>query len=195
MSQILACKACGSNGPFATTAVEYHDWIVDGLGNFVEDKGCRDSDTENSEYCCVRCDGIAAWVDKLPQILEEELNEARKDYEADLADEQAEQKRQAELCDQIQAKLCNMGFQATISGQTGNHDRLVKFFVKLPNVSLEFTLAVALDEVVRIFVPAGVSASNCTAAEGLSDMSAFEPFIRRWLRCAAEYALKQNRRA
>ena len=49
------CPANPAHATFITTAVEYHDWLVDGNGDFLDDLGGFESRTVDGEYVCRTC--------------------------------------------------------------------------------------------------------------------------------------------
>lgn len=59
-------KVCPNNPDhkeFITTGVEYHDWLVDEHGNFLDDKGCYEARIHNNGYAeCVICHAVAQEV-------------------------------------------------------------------------------------------------------------------------------------
>ena len=52
------CPDCGC-AEFKVNAIEYHDWIVDGDGVFIEDDGCYDAERAScTEWKCTGCDAV-----------------------------------------------------------------------------------------------------------------------------------------
>lgn len=49
------CPECGHD-KFRVTAVERHDWVVDGNGEFLEDGGCYEAELTDNEWTCLSCD-------------------------------------------------------------------------------------------------------------------------------------------
>jgi len=58
-------KVCPNNpehNKFVTTAYEVHDWVVDGNGEFIEDRGCTDIShrpDHDNEWTCAVCGATA----------------------------------------------------------------------------------------------------------------------------------------
>ena len=52
---MLTCKDCGNTERFSVGAKEYHRWLVDGDGHYIEDLDCGDTD-EGDDYQCMKCD-------------------------------------------------------------------------------------------------------------------------------------------
>lgn len=44
------CRKCGNTRAFYVAAREFHTWMVDGNGYFIEDRGCDDSDALPENY-------------------------------------------------------------------------------------------------------------------------------------------------
>lgn len=65
--KIAVCPRDSKHTSFITTAHEAHDWLVDGHGNFIEDKGCFEvthkPDVDNTWTCNI-CGEIAEWRDE-----------------------------------------------------------------------------------------------------------------------------------
>jgi len=55
---MLYCVSCNCKR-FIVSAVEYHEWVVDEDGNFIEDRGCEDS-TRGDDFQCEECGAEAA---------------------------------------------------------------------------------------------------------------------------------------
>jgi hypothetical protein len=51
---IMQCPKCRSER-FTVSAIEYHTWVVDENGDFIEDIGCLDSTSNLSEAECFNC--------------------------------------------------------------------------------------------------------------------------------------------
>ena len=69
MTYILKCKNCGASDKFTCVAREFHTWVVNNRGEFIEDRGCDDTDSSDSEYFCMSCagkgkDGFGEWVEE-----------------------------------------------------------------------------------------------------------------------------------
>lgn len=55
-------KVCPNNPnhkEFITTGVEYHDWLIDADGGFIDDKGCFEARLGDSEWSCATCHATA----------------------------------------------------------------------------------------------------------------------------------------
>lgn len=61
------CPECG-NAEFITAGVEYHDWVVDGDGQFVIDLGCYDAKLGESEWQCRKCEAEFAGPEALKEV-------------------------------------------------------------------------------------------------------------------------------
>lgn len=57
------CRTHPENKRFMTTGIEYHDWVVDEQGNFLDDKGCFDAQRSEGEVECCICHEAADWVE------------------------------------------------------------------------------------------------------------------------------------
>lgn len=53
------CPNDPTHKEFTTTGVEYHDWIVDGHGHFLDDKGCYDARIGDGGWRCHICGTLA----------------------------------------------------------------------------------------------------------------------------------------
>ena len=53
------CPNDPAHTTFTTTAVEHHDWLVDGNGNFLEDSGCYESRLQDDVLVCRTCNAEA----------------------------------------------------------------------------------------------------------------------------------------
>ncbi len=52
------CPNGCAGGKFITSASEVHDWVVDGNGNFIEDKGCKEilhKPNDDNVWECAEC--------------------------------------------------------------------------------------------------------------------------------------------
>ena len=58
-----ACPADPAHTTFVTTGVEYHDWLVDGNGHFIDDLGGFESRLGDGEYQCSSCQTPAIEAD------------------------------------------------------------------------------------------------------------------------------------
>lgn len=63
------CPECGHDR-FVTTGVEYHDWIVDGNGYWVDTLGCFGSQVGETEWQCRKCEAVFSGSDELKEIEE-----------------------------------------------------------------------------------------------------------------------------
>jgi predicted RNA-binding Zn-ribbon protein involved in translation (DUF1610 family) len=54
----LKCPNCGNTKRFNISVVEYHDHVVNGAGEFIEDAGCEDAE-DGSQYYCNKCGELA----------------------------------------------------------------------------------------------------------------------------------------
>jgi hypothetical protein len=64
----LLCPVCGNNSTFHAAAVEYHTWLVDNKGSFLEQVGKGSlqqtlaAHTDDTDYKCTDCpDGYGKW--------------------------------------------------------------------------------------------------------------------------------------
>ena len=49
------CPTDSSHTEFITAAVEHHDWVVNGHGDFIEDLGCAETVVDTEELFCRTC--------------------------------------------------------------------------------------------------------------------------------------------
>ncbi len=56
------CPKDSSHTTFRTSAVEHHDWLVDGSGEFIEDLGCYDSKLIENALTCEKCGADAVEI-------------------------------------------------------------------------------------------------------------------------------------
>jgi hypothetical protein len=56
---VKVCPKDSSHRIFTTSAVEHHDWLVDGNGQFVGDLGCYESGIQEDELVCRTCSTVA----------------------------------------------------------------------------------------------------------------------------------------
>jgi len=61
------CPECGSEH-FVTTGIEYHDWIVDGEGNFTKDISCYDANLGENEWYCHGCQAEFSGPHELKEV-------------------------------------------------------------------------------------------------------------------------------
>ena len=72
---------------FRVSAIERHDWVVTGDGDFIKDEGCYDSTiAEGCEWICAECGSVTVFVKPIDQMSTEELRRKLSELRRDIVE-------------------------------------------------------------------------------------------------------------
>jgi len=76
----LQCQKCKNFEEFHASVKEYHTWLVDGSGDFIEDIGCNETGGLDSEaFQCAKCSSML--VERVPLAQAEMESDSKKKVE------------------------------------------------------------------------------------------------------------------
>lgn len=68
------CTRDSRHENFRVSAIERHEWVVTGNGEFIKDEGCYDATIAGEcEWTCAECGSGTVWVKPINQMSTEEL--------------------------------------------------------------------------------------------------------------------------